>query len=165
MVATPMPLSAPSVVPSARTQSPSVYILMPWVSKSNTVSAFFWHTMSRWLCRTMCRLFSIPAVAGLRISTLPTSSVRVSKPQSFPSPMTHSRTCSSFFEGRGMLFNALKKCHKGRGSRLTMLMVFSSKIASNFRLLRLIPCDRLSGAWEIQFGFEHSRFIALHFCG
>ena len=39
--ATPKPLSAPSVVPSAVTQSPSTSILIPSVSKSKIVSAFF----------------------------------------------------------------------------------------------------------------------------
>ena len=46
IVATPMPLSAPRVVPSALTQSPSTYIFMPSVMKSNSVSLFFWHTIS-----------------------------------------------------------------------------------------------------------------------
>ena len=46
IVATPMPLSDPKVVPSARTQSPSTYIFIPCVIKSNVVSLFFWHTMS-----------------------------------------------------------------------------------------------------------------------
>ena len=108
MAATPIPLSAPSVVPSARTQSPSTYILMPCVSKSKSVSAFFWHTMSRWLCNTMCRLPSMPGVAGLRIKTFPTSSVWVSNPQFLPKSMTQLRTSSSFFEGRGMRFSSLK---------------------------------------------------------
>ena len=42
MVATPRPLSAPSVVPLARTQSPSTYMSIPCLSKSKTVVVFFW---------------------------------------------------------------------------------------------------------------------------
>ena len=41
IVATPRPLSAPSVVPFALTQSPSTYISIPCVSKSKVVSLFF----------------------------------------------------------------------------------------------------------------------------
>jgi 4-hydroxythreonine-4-phosphate dehydrogenase len=41
MLATPIPLSAPNVVPRALTQSSSTYISIPCVSKSKSVSAFF----------------------------------------------------------------------------------------------------------------------------
>ena len=41
IVATPKPLSAPNVVPSAVTQSPFICILIPSVSKLKTVSEFF----------------------------------------------------------------------------------------------------------------------------
>ena len=41
MVATPSPLSAPSVVPLAFTQSPSISISMPCASKLKEVSLFF----------------------------------------------------------------------------------------------------------------------------
>ena len=45
--ATPTPLSAPSVVPSAFSQSPSRFTLMGSVSKLCAVPSFFSHTMSR----------------------------------------------------------------------------------------------------------------------
>ena len=51
IAATPKPLSAPKVVPFARIQSPSWYISIPCWSKSKTVLAFFWCTISRWLCK------------------------------------------------------------------------------------------------------------------
>ena len=41
IAATPSPLSAPRVVPSALIQSPSTYILIPEVKKSKSTSLFF----------------------------------------------------------------------------------------------------------------------------
>ena len=41
IAATPKPLSAPKVVPWAFTHSPSIFILIPSVSKSKIVSEFF----------------------------------------------------------------------------------------------------------------------------
>ncbi|MNR11670.1 hypothetical protein D3C85_1279800 [compost metagenome] len=42
IVATPIPLSAPRVVPFALTQSPSTNISIPCVSKLKLLSPFFW---------------------------------------------------------------------------------------------------------------------------
>ena len=106
IAATPKPLSAPKVVPLARTQSPSTYISMPWVSKSKTVSLFFWCTISKWPCNTMGLRFSIPGVAGLRMITFRISSSKVSNPKRFPKSFINWITCSSFLEGRGTAFKS-----------------------------------------------------------
>ncbi len=85
-VATPIPLSAPSVVPLAVTHSPfsSMYASMGSFSKSKTLSLFFCGTISMWPCRITPGWFSNPAEAGLRMSTLPISSVSVSNPKLRP---------------------------------------------------------------------------------
>ena len=116
ILATPKPLSAPSVVPLAFTQSPSTYILIPLVSKSKSVSLFFWCTISRCACSTIGFLSSIPAVAGFLITTFPVSSTRVSRLRLFPNFFINSITRSSFFEGRGTSFKSANLFHKIFGS-------------------------------------------------
>ena len=85
-VATPIPLSAPRVVPLAVTHSPfsSTYASMGSFSKSNTLSEFFCGTISKCPCRIIPGWLSIPALAGLRIRTLPISSTMVSRPRLRP---------------------------------------------------------------------------------
>ena len=90
--ATPIPLSAPSVVPSAVIQSPSCIVWIGSVSKLCTLSEFFCGTMSRCPCSVATGRSSSPGVAGLRINTLPTSSTWVSSPSRLPSATTYSRT-------------------------------------------------------------------------
>ena len=79
-IATPIPSSAPSVVPFAPIHSPSTYVCMASLWKSKSTSTSFSHTISMWLCSINVLRFSYPEVAGLRISTLPVSSVIVSRP-------------------------------------------------------------------------------------
>ena len=117
IVATPNPLSAPKVVPLARTQSPSTYMAMPWVSKSNTVSLFFWCTISKCDCITTLVRFSMPGVAGFLMITLPTASTRVSSPSCLPKSTIKLITRSSFLEGRGTAFKSANLFHNNCGSK------------------------------------------------
>ncbi|MNS57681.1 hypothetical protein D3C72_905770 [compost metagenome] len=117
IVATPSPLSAPSVVPRARTQSPSTYISIPCVSKSKTVSAFFWCTISKCPCITIGLRFSIPGVAGFLMITFLISSSKVSRPKLFPKFFINSITRSSFFDGRGTAFKSANLFQSAFGSR------------------------------------------------
>ena len=71
---TPMPLSEPSVVPSAFSQSPSRTMWMGSVSKLCGVPSFFSHTISRWPCNSAMGALSRPGRAGLRMTVLPTLS-------------------------------------------------------------------------------------------
>ena len=82
--ATPMPLSAPSVVPFAFTQSPSIMVSIGSVSNVCFLSLFFCGTISTCACKITGVRFSMPGVAGLRIKILPVLSTRVSKPSDFP---------------------------------------------------------------------------------
>ena len=129
MAATPRPLSAPSVVPLALTQSPSTSIWMPCESKSNSVSAFFWCTMSKCDCKTTVFDFSLPAVAGLRIMTLPAWSTLVSKLSDSPNDLMNSMTRSSFFEGRGTAFRSQKWFQTLVGSSFRIEVLLSAVMA------------------------------------
>ena len=117
IVATPKPLSAPSVVPFAFTQSPSTTIWIPCVSKSKSVSAFFWCTISKCDCITIVTRSSIPAVAGFLIITFPTSSSITSKPKLVPKSFINLITRSSFFEGLGTAFKSANLFHNAFGSK------------------------------------------------
>ena len=117
IIATPNPLSAPSVVPLARTQSPSTYISIPWVSKSKSVSLFFWCTISKCPCKTIGLRFSIPGVAGLRIITLRMSSSNVSNPNFCPNSIIKAITRSSFLEGLGTAFKSANLFQSAFGSK------------------------------------------------
>ena len=74
-VATPMPLSAPRVVPSALTQSPSTRTSMGSFTKSKSTSEFFSQTMSRWPWRITVGADSWPGVAGTFTARLPVASL------------------------------------------------------------------------------------------
>ena len=100
-VATPIPLSAPRVVPSAVTHSPSIYASIGSLVKSCCLSSFFWGTMSRWPCRITPLRFSIPGVAGLLNNILLASSISAWIPFSFAQFITNSLAFSSWFDGRG----------------------------------------------------------------
>ena len=78
-VATPMPLSAPSVVPLAFNHSPSIHVSIGSFKKSCSTSLRLSGTMSIWACKTTVFLFSIPGVAGFSNKTLPQASVVVFK--------------------------------------------------------------------------------------
>ena len=83
IVATPSPSSLPSVVWLARTQSPSMMVSIGSVSKLCLLSGAFWGTMSMCACIITPLRFSIPGVAGLRITMLPAGSWKASTPASF----------------------------------------------------------------------------------
>ena len=102
MAATPIPSSEPSVVPLARTHSPSIHVSMGSVSKLCVLSSVFCGTMSMCACRTAVLRFLRPDVAGLRITMLPAPSCHASTPCS----LAHeSRNCCTF-----------SRCPLGRGT-------------------------------------------------
>lgn len=100
-VATPIPLSAPSVVPLAFSHSPSISVSIGSVRKSCFTSLFFSHTMSTCDCSTTVFRFSMPGVAGFLISTFPASSTFVSNLCFSPNAFRKAIIFSSFLEGRG----------------------------------------------------------------
>ncbi len=61
----PEPLSAPSVVPLALTQSPSMIVSMGSFSKSNVTPEFFAQTYPHGTGKTTVGTSSFPSVAGL----------------------------------------------------------------------------------------------------
>ena len=103
IAATPIPLSEPSVVPSAVRYSPSITGRIASLSKSNSVPLFFSWTMSRCDWSTIVGALSRPGVPGLRTTTFPTSSTWWSSPAFSAIARTWARACSSFFEPRGMV--------------------------------------------------------------
>ena len=102
MAATPMPLSEPSVVPRAFTQSPSMYVSMGSVSKLWVLSFDFCGTMSMCACRITPLRPSIPGLAGLRMTMFPAGSLKASTP---------ARAAKS-----SRKFCTLSKCPDGRGT-------------------------------------------------
>ena len=126
VAATPMPLSAPRVVPLAFTQSPSTMVSMGSFSKSWALSLFFCGTMSRWPCRITPLRFSIPGVAGFRMMIFPASSRMVSKPRPLPNCSTWSRIISSWLEGRGICVSPWKKFHSGAGSSCCIVLLIDA---------------------------------------
>ena len=99
-VATPMPLSAPNVVPFAFSHSPSISVSIGSVRKSCSTLLFFSHTMSTCDCNTTVCRFSLPGVAGFLINTFPASSTLVSRLCFSPNAFKYAIIFSSFFEGR-----------------------------------------------------------------
>ena len=63
IIATPIPLSAPSVVPLAFIKSPSTYNSRPSLEKSWLLSGSFSQIISVCACNAMAGLFSLPGVA------------------------------------------------------------------------------------------------------
>ncbi len=100
--AIPIPLSAPRVVPSACTQSPSIIVVIGVFSKSKSL-LFDSHTISMCPCIINVGACSCPGVAGLLINTLPTASVFTAIPCSAAKSNRYWRILPSFFEGRGTL--------------------------------------------------------------
>ena len=123
IAATPIPLSAPNVVPSARTQSPSTIILIPSVSKLKLVSEFFWCTISKCDCNTTVLRFSMPFEAGFLIITFPTGSTIVSRFNFFPKSTINCITFSSFLEPLGTAFKSAKLFQSSVGSRALISFV------------------------------------------
>mmetsp|Transcript_28255 Transcript_28255/g.90387 ORF Transcript_28255/g.90387 Transcript_28255/m.90387 type:complete len:233 (+) Transcript_28255:2742-3440(+) len=121
MVAQPTPLSAPSVVPSAVSHSPWASLTrvkrMGSVSKSNSVSAFFSHTMSTWPWSTTGAASSPPLRPGNLSTRLPTSSCFHSRPRSSAKAFMKFCTASSLRDGRGIEAMAAKFSQSGAGAR------------------------------------------------
>ena len=123
MAATPMPLSAPSVVFLAFTQSPSIHVSIGSVSKLCVLSGVFCGTMSMCACSMMPFLFSIPGVAGFRITILPAGSLNASTPFS---AAKSSRNCCIFSRcplGRGTCVSAWKFFQMHVGCRSLIVFI------------------------------------------
>ncbi len=114
--ATPIPLSAPSVVPSARTQSPSTRTSMRPSRGSNGLAGSRSQTMSRWAWRTTTCALSRPEEAGTRTTTLPSSSTVASRDRAAAHASTCARACPSAFDGRGISVSSKKRSQTSAGS-------------------------------------------------
>ena len=115
IAATPIPLSAPSVVPSALTHSPSTRTSMGSFVKSNRLSPFFCGTMSMCACRMIPLRDSMPGVAGLRRITFPASSTVQAMPCVRASATRYARIASSCRDGRGTRAISANFSHTSRG--------------------------------------------------
>ena len=100
--ARPAPLSAPRVVPSARSQSPSHTSRSGSRVKSWGESGVFSQTMSRWAWSTTAGARSRPGEAGTRMRRLPAASRRLAQPRAAARRSNQRAACSSFPEQRGM---------------------------------------------------------------
>ncbi len=114
--ATPIPLSAPSVVPSASTQSPSRTTLIRPSRGSYGLDGSRSHTMSRCAWRTTVCAPSRPDEAGIWTTTFPAASTSDAKPRSPAQPNTCARAASSCFGGRGIRVSSRKCSQTRRGS-------------------------------------------------
>jgi len=79
--ATPIPLSAPSVVPGASTQPSRTTALIGIVFEVMLRPALAWHTISRCPCRITPGLPSLPGLAGFFRIRLPAASTMDSMPR------------------------------------------------------------------------------------
>ena len=102
------PSSAPSVVPSAFSQSPSRTSAMRPSAGSLGLDGSRSQTMSRWPCSTTVGADSRPCVAGTRMTRLRPASCWSSKPRSAAQARTCSITGSSWREGRAMRVSVSK---------------------------------------------------------
>ncbi len=102
LVATAMPLSAPSVVPSALTRFPSRTSVIGSLAKSCTLPGRLTHTMSRWPCRQTDGRPSRPGEAGLRTTTLPPLSCWCGRRSPFATRITKAWAAASLPDSRGM---------------------------------------------------------------
>mmetsp|Transcript_81981 Transcript_81981/g.213851 ORF Transcript_81981/g.213851 Transcript_81981/m.213851 type:complete len:202 (+) Transcript_81981:1350-1955(+) len=82
------------------------------VSKSCATSVFFWHTMSKWPCRSTARAPSPPPLPGRRTTRLPTASSAQGKPRASAKRLMCDRTACSLPDGRGISLNSAKCRHK-----------------------------------------------------
>ncbi len=114
--ATPMPLSAPSVVSGAITQPPSTTTRMRPARGSYALSGSRSQTMSRCAWRTTVGAASRPAEAGTRTTRLPSASTAVSKPRPLAQTATCSRAAASSFGGRAILVSSENRSHTPAGS-------------------------------------------------
>ncbi len=155
--AMPMPLSAPRVVPSARSHSPSMIVRMGWVLKSKFLSLLS-HTISICDCITTMGAFSQPGVAGTVIATLPTASVRTAILCSAAKSSRYWRIFSSFLEGRGtwLIWSKIENTRAGLRSLIVMagpegaivadsaLWCWLHRWAGCLVIKKIVPCERMS---------------------
>ena len=124
MAATPIPSSAPNVVPFALSHSPSTHVWMGSVSKLCVLSSVFWGTMSMWACITAVRQFSLPGVAGLRITMFSALSLNASMPRSAAHCSRNSCTFCKCPLGRGTCVSRWKFCQISLGLRSLIVIIF-----------------------------------------
>ena len=111
--ATPIPSSAPSVVPGACTHPSATTGKTPSTAGSVPAPASASQTMSRCAWRTTVSASDDP---GTSATTLPTRSALATRP-SFPRrSRTCARTCPSSLERRGSAASAANSCHTVAGS-------------------------------------------------
>ena len=147
-VATPIPLSAPSVVPLAFIHSPSISVSIGSTRKSCSTSLFFSQTISTCDCKmTVCR-FSFPGVAGFLIKTFPASSTLVSRLCFSPNAFKYAIIFSSFFEGRGTWHISAKYLNTPAGLSSCFSILFSFYLSEclkyNPLLLKMVKINLLS---------------------
>ena len=123
VIATPIPLSAPRVVPLAVSLSPSIVSGMGSFEKSCDTSLFFSHTMSMWLCRTIVGRSSIPGLAGLLMTTFSTLSVSYLRLCFLAKSMRYSLIFPSCFEQRGILLIASNSSQISWGLRFSVTVI------------------------------------------
>ncbi len=140
-----IPLSAPRVVPLARTQSPSTIVWIGSFKKSNSTSLFFSATISWCPCNTIVGAFSCPGVAGLVITTFPTASVLTGILCFSAQPTRNAFILSRWCVGRGTRVISSKHCQSSVGFKSVIFMCF---------------CD-----YFLRFGlFRSACFILFIFC-
>mmetsp|Transcript_21017 Transcript_21017/g.49745 ORF Transcript_21017/g.49745 Transcript_21017/m.49745 type:complete len:254 (+) Transcript_21017:1015-1776(+) len=115
--AAPIPLSAPSVVPSALIHAPSRMSLMGSFQKSCCTPSLASVTISTCACTRTGGADSPPPEPGLYTTRFPTASCFHSNPSSSAKSLMVCRTFSSPFEGRGCALRVAKFRHRLSGSR------------------------------------------------
>ena len=136
--ATPMPSSAPNVVPLAWSQSPLMTASIGSFSKSWTLSLFFSHTMSVCACKMIVLRSSNPGVAGAFMMTLPQGSTIYSTLCSLAQFSRYSTILPSFFEGRGTAKMPWNSFHTHSGVRFKTHSFISFYFLYLFIILKVL---------------------------
>ena len=131
------PSSAPSVVPSALSQSPSRTRTIRPSAGSFGLDGSRSQTMSRWPWSATTGAVSRPGVAGTRSTRFRPLSWWSSKSCSAAQARTCSITGSSARDGRGMRVRASKCAQKARGSR--PVTTVASSVMTSRATLRQAP--------------------------
>ena len=123
IAATPIPSSAPRVVLRALTHSPSTQASIGSVSKLCVLSLLFCGTISMCACMMTPLRFSIPGVAGLRITMFPAGSLNASTPAFLAKSSKNCCTFSRCPDGRGTCVRAWKFFHTHSGFRFVISLI------------------------------------------
>ena len=142
MAAIATPSSAPSVVPSAVSHSPSRSRAIRPSAGSLDESGFRSHTMSRCPWSTTVGADSRPAVAGTRTTMLRAASERRSKPRESAQRSTCAITGSSCREGRAIAVSSSKRCQNAAGSS-----PLNTELPMLIALVLLVPGDSARAAF------------------